>query len=73
MLREDLAALKRAAQVLDDNGREILAEQLWYVHDTELEKFPALPEPMDNPQDDLTVDMMQFDILPINVNGGSNA
>jgi hypothetical protein len=38
MNTDELAALKRAAEVLDDNGREILAEQLWYVHDTEMEK-----------------------------------
>lgn len=28
---EDLKALRIAAEVLDDNGHEILAEQVWYV------------------------------------------
>lgn len=38
MTKEQLEKLKAAAEVLDDNGREILAEQLWYVYDTEMMK-----------------------------------
>lgn len=31
MTARELAALKRAAEVLDNNDHEILAEQVWYV------------------------------------------
>lgn len=31
MTQDELNALKEAAMVLDDNGHEILAEQIWYV------------------------------------------
>jgi len=29
--KKELDALKTAAEILDDNGYEILAEQIWYV------------------------------------------
>lgn len=31
MTKSELAALKKAAETLDENGYEILAEQIWYV------------------------------------------
>ena len=34
MNASDLEKLKAAAEVLDDNNREILAEQIWYVFET---------------------------------------
>lgn len=35
MDKDELDKLREAAEVLDDNGREILAEQLWYVFESE--------------------------------------
>lgn len=35
MTKEELAKLQAAAEVLDDNGREILAEQIWWVFEAE--------------------------------------
>ena len=35
MEQDDLDKLKDAAEVLDDHGREILAEQIWYVFEIE--------------------------------------
>lgn len=37
MTHDELEVIKKAAEILDDNGREILAESLWYVHGTESE------------------------------------
>lgn len=34
MTKTELAALKKAAEILDDNDHEILAEQVWYVFET---------------------------------------
>ena len=36
LTRAQLAILQRAAEILDDCGREILGEQVHYAHDEEL-------------------------------------
>lgn len=37
MTPNELKTLLRAAEILDDNGREILGEQVRYVYETESE------------------------------------